>query len=163
MANSSYEVLKVERVGAHVVHVQLNRPKKGNAMNKAFWEEYRQCFVNLAADPDCRSIVVSGAGKFFTVGLDLMDFGAMMGGESSDVARKAWHMRQMVLQMQDTFTAMERCPQPVIVAAHNAVIGGGIDLLCAADIRLCSQDAFFCIKEGEKCFFSLSTRNEYYC
>lgn len=42
---------------------------------------------------------------------------------------------------------MEKCPQPVLVAVHNACIGGGIDLMTACDIRYCTQDAFFSIKE----------------
>ena len=42
---------------------------------------------------------------------------------------------------------MEDCPQPVIAAVHGACIGAGIDLLCAASIRICSADAYFSIKE----------------
>lgn len=62
----------------------------------------------------------------------------------------------MVLRMQESFTAMERCPQPVIVACHSAVVGGGMDLITAADIRLCSKDAWFCVKEVDIGKLSLS-------
>ena len=44
-------------------------------------------------------------------------------------------------------TISVQCPQPVIVVSHSACIGGGIDLMCAADIRMCTQDAYFSIKE----------------
>jgi delta(3,5)-delta(2,4)-dienoyl-CoA isomerase len=150
-----WSVLSVTRPAPHVVHVELNRPKQGNAMNAAFWREYRECFRALGRDPSCRAIVVSGAGKFFSVGLDIKEQGVGgltsesngEGGAGPDVARKAWKNRALVLDLQQSFTAMEECPQPVIVAAHNAVIGGAIDLLCAADIRLCTADAFFSIKE----------------
>lgn len=42
---------------------------------------------------------------------------------------------------------MERCPQPVIAAIHGACVGGAVDLACACDVRLCSEDARFCIAE----------------
>lgn len=121
-------------------------------MNSVFWREYREVFQLLQHDRDCRAIVVSGNGKFFTVGLDIKDpsiLGASTDddGEEKDPARKFWSTRQTVLEMQETFTSMERCPQPVIVACHSAVIGAGMDLMTAADIRLCSKDAWFSIKE----------------
>ncbi|CAN0275383.1 unnamed protein product, partial [Ectocarpus sp. 4 AP-2014] len=48
---------------------------------------------------------------------------------------------------QESFTAVERCPQPVIAAIHGACVGGAVDLACACDIRLCSEDAGFCVAE----------------
>ncbi len=41
----------------------------------------------------------------------------------------------------------DRIPQPIIAAVHSACVGGGVDLICAADVRVCSADAWFCIKE----------------
>lgn len=87
-------------------------------------------------------------GKHFSVGLDLTSGGTGVGEiTESEAARKGYHLRRHILELQDSFTAMERCPQPVIVCTHGAVIGGAIDLCCASDIRLCSKDAWFCIKE----------------
>jgi len=147
------ETLVVSRHGP-VVHVELARPKALNAMNSAFWREFRQVFETLAFDGDCRAIVVSAQGRHFSVGLDIKENSMMSDSgladkdsSKSDMARKIWKLRRKVLEMQDSFNAMEQCPQPVIVAAHGAVIGGAIDLLCAADIRLCSEDAWFSIKE----------------
>ena len=48
---------------------------------------------------------------------------------------------------QESFSSIERCPQPVIAALHGACVGGAVDLACACDIRFCSQDAKFCIAE----------------
>ena len=63
-------------------------------------------------------------GKYFTVGLDLKDAAAsnLGGGNSAsrDVARKFLHQRQNLLGLQEAFTALERCPQPVIAAVHGA-------------------------------------------
>merc|ERR1711972_352703 len=52
-----------------------------------------------------------------------------------------------ILRTQESFNVMEAVPQPVIVVAHGAVVGGGIDLMCACCIRYASRDAWFTIKE----------------
>ncbi|KAJ1382438.1 Enoyl-CoA hydratase/isomerase [Sesbania bispinosa] len=49
--------------------------------------------------------------------------------------------------MQDSVTALERCRKPVIASIHGACIGGGIDIITACDIRFCTKDAFFSVKE----------------
>lgn len=46
-----------------------------------------------------------------------------------------------------------RCPKPVICAVHSACVGGGVDLVCATDIRLASSDAWFSIKEVRFAYF----------
>jgi Delta3,5-Delta2,4-dienoyl-CoA isomerase len=139
--------LQITKQGA-VAHVELARPKQGNAMNAAFWKEYREAFKGLGEDMSVRCIVVSAQGKFFTAGLDIKDQSILAtGSDSSDPARIAFANRRKILEMQETFTVMERCPQPVIMCVHNACIGGGIDMISAADIRFCTKDAFFSIKE----------------
>ena len=145
-----FESLAVKRPSDFVVHVEMNRPSKRNAMNRAFWREMVECFNLLSVDRDCRVVLISGAGKCFTAGLDLMDFAPEMmrwteGDE--DPARKAMALRPFIHQMQETFSVIERCPKPVIAAIHNACIGGGVDLATACDVRYCSQDAIFQVKE----------------
>jgi len=53
----------------------------------------------------------------------------------------------MILDLQDTLSSIERCRKPVIAAIHGACVGGGIDLICACDLRYCSADAVFSVKE----------------
>lgn len=146
----NFETLSVTRrgVGNHVAVVCLDRPKKGNAMNAKFWTEYRECFDRIARDTTVRAVCVVAEGKHFSVGLDLSSPPSSMttDDEDSDLARKSYRLRSHILSLQDSFTAMERCPQPVLVAVHGAAIGGAIDLCCCADIRLASRDAWFCIK-----------------
>ncbi|XP_013930869.1 PREDICTED: delta(3,5)-Delta(2,4)-dienoyl-CoA isomerase, mitochondrial-like, partial [Thamnophis sirtalis] len=64
----AYETLKLERVREKVLHVELNRPEKRNAMNVAFWREMVECFNKIAQDSECHAVVISGAGKMFTSG-----------------------------------------------------------------------------------------------
>lgn len=64
-----------------------------------------------------------------------------------DMARRALKTRHLIRGMQDAISAVEQCPVPVIALVHGACIGGAIDLISAACIRWCSEDAFFAIKE----------------
>ncbi|NP_001005704.1 delta(3,5)-Delta(2,4)-dienoyl-CoA isomerase, mitochondrial [Xenopus tropicalis] len=143
-----YESLKVSQVPNHIIHVEINRPEKRNAMNKAFWREMVLCFRAIAEDASCRAVVISGAGKMFTSGIDLFDLGSdFLQQQEDDPARIAWNLRKKISDYQETFSVIEKCTKPVIAAVHNACIGGGVDLLCACDIRYCTQDAWFQVKE----------------
>lgn len=147
-AGGPFTSLSVSRPTEAITHVQLNRPDKRNAMNRAFWREMVECFNQIAEDSDCRVVVVSGAGKVFTAGIDLMDMASdVLQPEGDDTARNAWNMRKIITKYQETFSVIEKCPKPVVVAVHGACVGGGVDLITACDIRLCTQDAWFQIKE----------------
>ncbi|KAM5146208.1 delta(3,5)-Delta(2,4)-dienoyl-CoA isomerase, mitochondrial isoform 1-T1 [Mantella aurantiaca] len=148
LASYNYETLKVTAPRDHIFHVELNRPEKRNAMNKVFWREMVLCFRALSDDTNCRAVVVSGAGKMFTSGIDLMDLaGDFLQQEEEDAARIAWNLRKKIKDYQESFSVIEKCTKPVIAAIHNACIGGGVDLVTACDIRYCSQDAWFQVKE----------------
>ncbi|XP_054445091.1 delta(3,5)-Delta(2,4)-dienoyl-CoA isomerase, mitochondrial [Pteronotus mesoamericanus] len=144
----NYESLQVTAAQRHILHVQLNRPEKRNAMNKVFWSEMVECFNKIAQDADCRAVVISGAGKMFTAGIDLMDMASdLLQPQGDDVARTSWYLRNLITRYQETFSVIEKCPKPVIAAIHGGCIGGGVDLITACDIRYCAQDAFFQVKE----------------
>lgn len=165
LSKYNYETLKVTSPSPNVLRVDLNRPEKLNAMNKTFWLEISRCFDEITDDENCRAVVVAGEGRVFTAGLDLGDVtlvqslsgGAAMGEDddfddddnnnSPDVSRKAFNILKLVASFQDSFTSIERCPKPVIAAIHGACVGGGVDLVCACDVRYATNDAFFQIKE----------------
>ncbi|NXV05951.1 ECH1 protein, partial [Cettia cetti] len=121
----SLGTLRLQRERPHVLHLQLHRPQKRNALNLQCWRELRECFQELSQDPSCRAIVVSGAGSAFTAGIDLSDLASLVSGLPEEVARRAWGLRQRILELQESFTAMERCPKPVIAAVHGPCIGAG--------------------------------------
>ncbi len=91
-------------------------------------------------------MVSGGASKIFTAGLDLKD-NFLAGLDEADVGRRGLAFRQHIIDFQDAFTAMEKCPQPVIAAVHSLCVGAGVDLITACDMRFCSADAQFCVKE----------------
>ncbi|XP_005100938.1 delta(3,5)-Delta(2,4)-dienoyl-CoA isomerase, mitochondrial isoform X1 [Aplysia californica] len=145
-----FETLNVTSPEEYVKHVELNRPKKMNAMNTAFWTEMIDCFNKLAVDPECRVVILSGAGKMFTAGLDFNDNEVMLIQMSDlDVSRKAVAVKEGLRHLQNSFTSIERCNKPVITAMHQGCIGAGVDMSAAADIRYCTDDAWFQIKEIE--------------
>lgn len=142
-----FETLSVS-LEDHIATVRLNRPEKANAMNAAMWLEIRRAFQWVDETPEARVAVLQGEGKFFTAGIDLqmmMGLGPQIQNECDGRTREA--LRRVILDMQDTLTSLERCRKPVLASIHGACVGGGIDLVTCADIRYCSADAYFTIKE----------------
>ena len=143
----SFETLIVT-LEDHIATVRLNRPEKANAMNAAMWQEIRQAFQWVDATPEARVAVLQGEGRYFTAGIDLqlmMGLGPQIANECDGRTREG--LRRVILDLQDTLTSLERCRKPVLAAIHGGCIGGGIDLITCADIRYCSADASFTIKE----------------
>lgn len=98
---------------------------------------------------NARVIVISSTGKHFSAGMDLSVFLNMKEDFKGDPSRRAERMRRMVMLLQDSFTAIEQARMPVIGAVQGGAIGGAVDLLSACDMRYCTQDAFFTIKETQ--------------
>ncbi|KAI7800666.1 hypothetical protein IRJ41_008847 [Triplophysa rosa] len=144
-----FTTLSISRPADTITHVEFCRPEKRNAMNKAFWSEMVDCFNQIAEDSECRVVVFSGAGKLFTSGFDFMAVATdLLQPEGDDTARISWNFRQIIVKYQEAFSVIEKCPKPVIVAVHGACTGGGgMDLITACDIRLCTQDAWFQVKD----------------
>ncbi|EZA48298.1 hypothetical protein DMN91_002528 [Ooceraea biroi] len=145
----TYKTLAVSVPKPFVYMVKLNRPEKLNSISPAMWQEFGTCFNELAVNPDCRVIILSGAGRAFCAGIDLQ--GMVELGQSiaqhEDIARKCRVLELKIKEYQDSFSAVEKCPKPVIAAVHGACIGAGVDMISAADIRYASSNAFFQIKE----------------
>lgn len=130
-----------------VAKLVMNRPDKANGMTPEFWAELPVAVRELDADPSVRALVIAGAGKHFTGGMDLASFQQIMHLMQKEPGRAAYALRQLILTLQDSFNALEASRLPVIAAIHGACIGGGIDMISACDLRLASKDAFFSIEE----------------
>jgi len=141
------ETLAVSLLADGVHHVEMNRPASRNALSWRFWGECQRVFEALAADGECRAIVLSARGKCFSAGLDLAD-PENQPPPADDPARRGLKFMAHVKPMQAGLSAIESCLKPTIAVVHGACIGAGVDLLTAVDVRLCSSDAFFCIKEA---------------
>lgn len=126
-------------------------PGKGNAMGPDFWKELPQVFEGLDRDPAARAVVVRGDGGHFSYGLDLKammgEMGAHFAGEN--LAAQRTKFLDLILEMQETVTCVAECRKPVIAAVNGWCVGGGLDLIAACDIRLCSADAKFSLREAK--------------
>ena len=144
----SWNGFTVERED-HIAQVTLIGPGKGNAMGPDFWSELPEIFADLDADPDVRAVVIAGSGKHFSFGLDLPamsgEFGAVLADKAQAGPRTKFH--DMIKRMQSGINAVADCRKPVIAAVQGWCIGGGVDLITAADIRYASADAKFSIRE----------------
>lgn len=133
----------------HVAEVTLIGPGKGNAMGPDFWRELPEIMGQLDADEAVRAVVLTGAGRNFSYGLDL---GAMAGDLAevlSEGARAAARTRfhDTVRRMQSAISSVADCRKPVVAAVSGWCIGGGVDLISAADIRYAATDAKFSVRE----------------
>jgi enoyl-CoA hydratase len=130
--------------GDHIAWLTLNRPEKRNTMNPAFFQGLAENFKEFDQDPEVRVVVIKAEGKSFTAGLDLFEMAPTLQGEGADF--REW-LRKDIMRFQGSLDTVERCRKPVIAAAHSHCIGGGVDLLCACDIRMATRDTVFSIRE----------------
>lgn len=137
-------------VNDKISHLQLNRPEAYNSMSREFWREFPDAIRALDTTAEARVLVISSSGKHFCAGMDLEVFTQpdpdMFQGEAG---RRAEAMRRLVQQLQACFSVLEEVRMPVITAIQGGCIGGALDLVCASDMRYCTKDAFFTVKETE--------------
>ncbi len=134
---------------AAVAEVVLVGPGKGNAMGPDFWREVPGAFEELDRDPSVRAVVVRGDGGNFSYGLDLVgmmgSLGPLFGG--AQMAPERTRLLALVDDLQRAFNRVAACRKPVICAVTGWCIGGGLDFAAACDVRLCSADAKFSLRE----------------
>lgn len=144
----TYESVTVD-ISDQVAQVTLLGPGKGNAMGPAFWSELPEVFAKLDADREVRAIVLTGSGKNFSYGLDLMAIGGSLSDmlAESATARPRADFHATIRRMQGAINAVADCRTPTIASVHGWCIGGGVDLISAVDIRYASADAKFSVRE----------------
>ena len=143
-----YECFDVEESGG-VAHVQLSRGEKLNTMIPEFWSELPAIVDEISDSGRARVIVLSAQGRHFCAGMDLSVFsgGASLESEAGEIGRRRANVRLSLLHLQRSFTALEEARMPVLAAIQGACVGGGVDLVTAADCRYATADAWFSIHE----------------
>jgi 2-(1,2-epoxy-1,2-dihydrophenyl)acetyl-CoA isomerase len=122
--------VEVMRDGA--VHtITLNRPDVLNAFNRALHAALRDA-LKEARDPEVRAVVITGAGRGFSAGQDLKEFGEA--GDVSEALRQSYHPNVLAIR------ALEK---PVIAAVNGVCAGAGLSLACVCDLRIAADDAAF--------------------
>ena len=130
-----------------IAELVLSNPGRHNSLDDEFWNDLGQSLERVAADSSIRAIVLSGEGDNFSSGIDLEFAGRMLATDASDEGRARDRMNDNIRWLQDVFLRLERCRVPVVAAVQGACIGAGLELVCTADIRVCSRDAFFQLME----------------
>ena len=106
-----YQAFRVE-LADNIAHVQINRPEKINAMNAVFWTEIIEIFQWIEDTDEVRAVVISGAGKHFSSGIDLMMLAGVANEMGKDVGRNARLLRRKILALQASFNAVDNCRKP---------------------------------------------------
>ncbi len=126
--------IDVRTNGPNISVITIDNPAKANAMSRAMLAELAEIWARLDADPACRAIVLTGAGdRAFTAGADVS-------GDLSASEETAAMVNRALLKN-------EPFSKPVIAAVNGACLGGGIELLLAADIRYAASHATFGLPE----------------
>jgi 2-(1,2-epoxy-1,2-dihydrophenyl)acetyl-CoA isomerase len=128
--------LLVEQSGG-VTRLTLNRPDKLNAFNGAMHLALRAGLAQAAADPACRVIVLSGAGRAFSAGQDLAEGVYNPDGPQPDIgATIETYYNPLIRQMR-------ALPKPIIAAVNGLAAGAGANIALAADIVIATKSAGF--------------------
>ncbi len=125
---SDSELVLVEK-SSGITTVTLNRPEALNALSAALRNRIAEVFMELAGDAQTEVIILTGAGRAFTVGLDLKELGGEIAPSSASAA--------------DLGAALAAMSQPVIGAVNGFAITGGFELALMCDFLIASTEAKF--------------------
>ena len=135
-----FKTLRFQRRGAIGV-LQLNRPAKRNALSDAMVEELDAC---IGAVPEgVKALVLHGAGKHFSAGLDLAELADRSAAQGM-LHSRGWH---------GVFDRIQFGGVPVVAVLHGAVVGGGLELASAAHLRVAETGTFYALPEGQRGIF----------
>ena len=130
----------VSGAGTGITEIRLNRPDRLNTLNAAVVQELHDALAAVAADPDCRVVILAGAGRHFCAGADLSGHGVAPGGDGSGSPQDWMATQEHIASLVPRIRSL---PQPVVAAVQGAASGGGFALALACDVRVCAADARF--------------------
>ncbi len=131
----------VSELAPQIALVTLNRPDRLNALTRETVAELNATLDRLARDPECRAVVLTGAGRGFCAGQDLQAANVRnREGRSGVVERLFW--QEQFVGMGARLRAM---PQLVVAAVNGPAVGAGMAIALSADVRLVAPSARFLI------------------
>jgi len=138
---SDYETLTLERRG-YVAILTFNRPERLNAINRQVMAEVPAAVEQVRRDDEARALVVTGAGKGFCAGADLMGAGQAVAGQAPPLTTQFERLDEMswVGRWAKMWAELDK---PVIGAINGVAAGAGMSTACACDVRIGSENARF--------------------
>jgi enoyl-CoA hydratase/carnithine racemase len=124
--------------GGHVARFTIDNAAKLNSLHRALMADIVQSAATLAADPQLRLVILTGAGeRAFVGGADISEIAAL----DRDSAR------DFITLVHRCCDAFRRMPVPVIARINGYALGAGLELACACDLRVASERALFGMPE----------------
>jgi enoyl-CoA hydratase/carnithine racemase len=124
----------------------LQRPEKHNAQTHQMWFELRRLSAHLGQDSSIRALVLSGAGRSFSAGLDTEVLSDFVGALPEDL--RGIDGPKAGAHLQSSFTWLNDAPYPTIAAVQGHALGAGCQLALACDLRIAAHDAVFALAES---------------
>src|SRR5579859_812369 len=129
-------MIELEREG-EIARIFLNRPQKVNALDSRMLESLAAHLERLAGEGGVRVAVLAGRGKVFCGGADIGELATL--DESSAPA--------FVARVHRACSAIRALQLPVVAQLHGAVIGAGLEIAAACDLRIAAQGTRFAMPE----------------
>ncbi len=131
-----------------IAHIRFNRPEVLNALTREVLQALSGCFENVARDDAIRAVIISGEGRAFCAGDDLVETDRIMRDEIS--LREAC---QFLDEFQAVTRALLSMPKPIIAAMHGAAVGAGAEIAIASDVRIMARDGYIMFAESKRGLF----------
>ena len=148
LTSSESQELLVEQID-HVALITLNRPERLNAISGPMLNALSKTMTEANRDPDIRCVVLTGAGRGFCSGLDLVAVGE--GGIGSSSSERGRNRPQQLFDLRDApINVMWSMDTPIVCAVNGAAAGYGMDLTLLADIRIASENAKFAAVQAKR-------------
>lgn len=129
-------MVEVEREG-EVARIFLNRPQKANALDSRVLEALRDSLEELGADDSIRVGVLAGRGRTFCGGADVDELKSLAPSTAGPFVEKIHKVCQAIREL----------PFPVVARLHGAVIGAGLEIAAACDLRVAAEGTKFAMPE----------------
>jgi 2-(1,2-epoxy-1,2-dihydrophenyl)acetyl-CoA isomerase len=119
-----------------VATVTLNRPEASNTLDLAMGRELLAAALRIEADPGVKAVLLTGAGKHFCFGGDVR-------GMATQGDALSGYLNELTTYIHAGISAFTRMRAPVVAAVNGTAAGGGIGLVCMADLAVCGRGSRF--------------------
>lgn len=140
------EPLVISRTEGELHHIVLNRPEKRNALTPDMLEQLAAAVAKVDELPGVRAVIISASGPIFSAGIDLMSL-MQSKSDSAGVDPGRW-LRRLADRLQAALHTIEGTEVPIIGAMQGQVMGLGLELALAFDLRVAAEDLKLSIPEA---------------